>query len=155
MRVHLRTFISVLLILALLPTVSLAAVCDLSCTLMPKAHSNPRSEASTHENIAAQHHHHDHAAPHLQGGSPGSAPHTISANHGCCTGVDGEFSEYCADAKGFAPQEKRAVTNSGIGFVHVGVPVLLIVDQEPRHRHSGIPKALVLNSSSCCIPLRI
>ena len=89
--VYLRAVISTLLILALLPISSAAAICDLSCrkAVMPEMVTTSEGPPHAAHRASSGSHHHDSSrtTEHLRSETDArdaADPHQISDSHGCC-----------------------------------------------------------------------
>ena len=99
--VYLRTVISTLLILALMPISSVAAICDLNCqkAAMPAMTMSSEDPGhAAHRASSAAHHHHSSPARELlrYDASNAADPHQVSDSHGCCDGISLTLSSPCA-----------------------------------------------------------
>jgi hypothetical protein len=159
--VYLRTVISTLLLLALLPISSVAAICDLSCRKAAMPAMVTMSEGSLHaaHRISSGAHHHDSSltTEHLRSETDArdtADSRQVSGSHGCCAGIPLTLSSPCATSL----QESQARTaspefdsKSATAQAHAPVPVLSI---KKANRVYGA-ETLLCDTASHSLTLRI
>jgi len=136
---RLRTLISGLLILLLMPIFSFSASCNVSCGMLPETakHSSHRSSI---EPMNAMHHHH--AGPEQKNKNDGSAAransHNISSNHTCCNGGQPVLLKLCLSLQGGILPETMISTGVGDAAPPVaGDAVLLTINERAVRRAFG------------------
>lgn len=144
--VYLRTFISGLLILALLPVSSFAAICGASCRMAGMA------DMPAHSPAMAAHHHDDDdlvvAEAHNKNG------HTVRERT-CCNGDERTVSSSCLMSKTGVVQEPALFPKFRAEFAALQIhgPASLII-KEPAHWHAS-PNGSTLIPSLRSLTLRI
>ena len=117
--VLLRTLISIVLLVTLLPVSSPAGICDVNCHTSALSSATARSSADT---VHASHHHHhpSHdmmASEHETTGHASSAHHSVS--HRCCKDNGPVVCDPCSIPKSSALQEQRISPKSGRELITV------------------------------------
>lgn len=146
---HWRTVISGLVIMALLPVSSLAAICNTSCrmTAMPAR--------STHTAEIAIHHHHraPGTMPQAQVGTVPGTPHQLLPDHKCCNDSTPEISGPCLTSETNDLQEQTSSPRFFAGFGVVQNHNTLITKDDLNQRAPSL--AMALSPSSRSLTLRI
>ena len=160
---HWRTFISALLVLALLPISPFAAICDLNCRTVAMGKMTMNSPGLRHavHDASPQPSQHHHASGQTKQPAPdaGFASATnhgrVSDNHRCCYDSQTRVSSSCAPARLNNLQEKTAGPKLGDNFaIERGRASALALMIQPVN-HSPTAEVCSSSTASHSLTLRI
>lgn len=150
---HLRTFISTVLISALMPLSSLAGICEINCRMLAMA--SPVVQPSADAAHADHHHSHDMMMPSGNGTAGQASSTPRSMDHRCCNQSRATLSNPCSISMSNDLQEQRVSPKSGqeLATVQTLIPDSPRIRQHLNRRSSA--KLFDTPVSSLPLPLRI
>lgn len=143
---HLRTVISAVLILLLLPVSSVAAVCDMNCRTngMPDiAMKSMSPDAGQAPGPAAHHHHQIPTGSARSVASTAVVAHQHFASHACCSGLLPRLNSPCVKSQNNAVQEQAVAPKCGLdsGIMQNQVSGLLLFTETLSRNSIPLPSA--------------